>query len=136
PAPRLRAVGSRLVNWATQILLLGNYRDTQCGLKGFRSDVARVLFGAGVVEGFAFDIELLHLAERYGLSVREIPVELVHSATSTVSALSDGIAVFADILRIRRRARRGLYPALAPGALPPAADEDRWGSDDGVGARG
>jgi len=114
----LRSFGSRVVNMATNILLLGNYRDTQCGCKAFRSDAARIVLGAGMIDGFAFDIEVLHLIERYGLSMEELPVEVVNSETSTVSALRDGVGVFVDILRIRRAARRGSYPSLGVNALP------------------
>ena len=114
----LRTLGSKAVNIATHLLLLGNYRDTQCGCKAFRSDAGRVMMGAGTIDGFAFDIEVLHLVERYGLSLCEVPVEVANSDTSTVRAVRDGIGVGLDILRIRRRARRGGYPVLAPDALP------------------
>ncbi|MDG2029293.1 MAG: glycosyltransferase [Acidimicrobiales bacterium] len=114
----LRSFGSRVVNMATNILLLGNYRDTQCGCKAFRSDIGRVVLGAGKIDGFAFDIEILHLIERYGLSLKEVPVEVVNSETSTVRALHDGLAVGRDILRIRRNATQGVYPSLSADALP------------------
>ena len=48
-AGRLREAGGRLVNLATHVLLLGQYRDTQCGLKAFRADVARDLFNASTL---------------------------------------------------------------------------------------
>ena len=114
----LRTFGSRGVNMATSLLLLGNYRDTQCGCKAFRSDAARAVVAAGTVDGFAFDIEVLHLVERYGLTMIELPVEVVNSETSTVRAVRDGIGVVVDILRIRRTARRGGYPVLGPDVLP------------------
>lgn len=117
-ASRLRSFGSRMVNMATHVMLLGNYRDTQCGCKAFRSDVARLVLGNGQIDGFAFDIEVLHLIERYVVSLKEVPVEVVNSETSTVRALRDGIAVGRDILRIRRVATRGGYPSLSPDALP------------------
>jgi len=117
---RLRSLGSRAVNMATNILLLGSYRDTQCGCKAFRSDVGRIVTGAGVIDGFAFDIEVLHLIERYGMSLCEVPVEVVNSETSTVSAVRDGLRVGRDIIRIKHRSRRGGYPTLEPGALPPS----------------
>ena len=116
----LRSFGSRVVNMATNIMLLGNYRDTQCGLKAFRSDIAEVVLGAGHIDGFAFDIEILHLIERYGFSLREVPVEVVNSETSTVRALRDGLGVGRDILRIRRMATRGVYRPLSPDAVPTA----------------
>lgn len=115
---RFRSFGSRVVNMATSLLLLGNYRDTQCGCKAFRSDAGRVVMAAGTIDGFAFDIEVLHLVERYALTMTELPVEVVNSETSTVSAVRDGIRVFRDIFRVRRAARRGRYPVLAGNALP------------------
>lgn len=114
----LRSFGSRIVNMATHLLLLGNYRDTQCGCKAFRSDAGKLVMGAGAVDGFAFDIEVLHLVERYGLSMVEMPVEVVNSDTSTVSAVRDGLRVLRDIVRIRQLARRGHYPSSQANALP------------------
>ncbi len=119
---RFRSFGSRVVNMGTNLLLLGNYRDTQCGCKAFRSDAARAVMAAGKIEGFAFDIEVLHLVEHYALTMTELPVDVVNSETSTVSAIRDGIRVFRDILRVRGTARRGLYPALGANTLPPADD--------------
>lgn len=115
---RLRSFGSRVVNMATNLLLLGNYRDTQCGCKAFRSDAARLVMEVGTVDGFAFDIEVLHLVERYGLTMVELPVEVVNSDTSTVRAVRDGIGVLLDIVRVRRAARRGVYPFIGENALP------------------
>ena len=55
----LRAAGSRVVNRLSAAVLLARPRDTQCGLKAFRGDVARELFRHCRVDGFAFDIEVL-----------------------------------------------------------------------------
>jgi len=117
----LRSFGSRMVNMASHVLLLGNYRDTQCGCKVRRADVARLVMSAGSIDGFAFDIEMLHLAERYDLAVFEVPVEVVNSETSTVRAVRDGIGVMLDIWRIRWRARRGGYPHATDEVLAPAS---------------
>jgi putative flippase GtrA len=117
----LRSFGSRVVNMATNLLLLGNYRDTQCGCKAFRADVAKIVFGVGRIDGFAFDIEILHLVERYGFTMSELPVEVVNSDTSTVSAIRDGFAVFGDILRVRWAGRKGHYPSLPAEAIPSGA---------------
>ena len=121
----VRSFGSRVVNVATHVLLRGNYRDTQCGLKAFRRDVAQVVFGAGTIDGFAFDIELLHLIEVFGLSLAEVPVQVVNTDTSTVRAIRDGVGVGRDIILIRRRSRRGGYPRLATDALPAGRDGHR-----------
>ena len=126
----VRSFGSRVVNMATSLMLLGNYRDTQCGCKAFRADAGRVVMGAGTIDGFAFDIEVLHLVERYGLSMIELPVEVVNSDTSTVRALRDGAGVLLDILRIRRLSQQARYPQRAANALPIEAGRPMMGMSD------
>ena len=106
----LRRLGSRAVNLFARTVLSVRYRDTQCGCKAFRADVAKTLMAAGRINGFAFDIEVLHLAERCGFAVAEVPVRVVNSDSSTVRSLKDGFRVARDIVRIRRLGRRGLYP--------------------------
>src|SRR5690606_4042472 len=114
---RLRAWGSRAINWLGYAVLLGSFRDTQSGLKGFRSDVARFLFTRTRVDGFAFDIEVLHLVERHQLSLVEVPVEVTNSPRSTVSAARDALRLAVDLFRIRHWSASGAYEAA--GDLPP-----------------
>ena len=106
---RLREVSGRLFNTLTVAVLLGQYRDTQCGLKAFRADAARLLFSHARVDGFAFDVELFHLAERYRLSLAEVPVELANSTTSSVRVGVDAVRMLRDLFRVRRWAAAGLY---------------------------
>lgn len=130
-ARRLRDVGGRLINLATRAVLKGGHRDTQCGLKAFRSDVAAVLFGLGRIDGFAFDVELLHLVERYGLSLIAVPVEVENSETSTVNIIPDALRLLVDLVRIRRLAAAGSYDidptvlaSLDVGIGPPSETAD------------
>lgn len=117
-AGRLREAGGRIINVLTGLVLLGRYRDTQCGLKAMRSDVARLVFGHSVVDGFAFDVELFHLVERYRLTLDEVPVEVVNTSRTTVRVVRDAARLVRDLFRIRRRARTGGYEA-DPEELPP-----------------
>lgn len=105
---RVRAIGSRIINLLSHAVLLGGFHDTQSGLKGFRSDVGRFLFSLARIDGFAFDIELLHLIERHELSLVEIAVEVSHSARSTVG-FSDAVALVWDLFRIRHWSAIGVY---------------------------
>jgi hypothetical protein len=90
-------------------VLLGAYRDTQCGLKAFRSDAARSIFGVARIDRFAFDIEVFHLAERQRLALVEVPVTLTNSEASTVRLGLDSLRMLVDMVRIRRLAGRGAY---------------------------
>lgn len=117
-ARRLRELGGRVINMVTRAVLLGQYRDTQCGLKAFRSDVARLIFSHCRVDGFAFDVEVFHLIERYHLSLSEIPVHVENSPRSTVHMARDGLRLIRDLFRIRRWAAKGVYDPL-PGEMDP-----------------
>lgn len=108
-ARRVRELGGRLINLGTHAVLLGAHRDTQCGIKAFRSDVARSLFSRSRIDGFAFDVELFHLAERDGLSVREVPVQVANAERSTVRVVRDGLVLVRDLARIVRGGRAGWY---------------------------
>ena len=106
---RLRELGSLVFNLFTHVALLGQYRDTQSGIKGFRSDAAEAIFSRTVVNGFAFDVEVLHLVERYRLGLREMPVVLDNVDDSTVSFAADTLKMVSDVFAIRRRAALGQY---------------------------
>ena len=121
-ARRLREVGGRVINLCTHAVLLGQYRDTQCGLKGFRSDAARLVFGKSRLDGFAFDVEVFHLVERYQLSLLEMPVSVENSGRTTVRVVRDGVDLLRDLARVRRWSGQGRYD-LAPGDLE-ALDAD------------
>jgi glycosyltransferase involved in cell wall biosynthesis len=110
-ARRLRELTGRLFNLFTLVVLLGQYRDTQCGLKAFRSDVAQALFSKARVDGFAFDVELFHLAERYRLSLEEVPVEVANTEVSTVRVGAHAAQMVRDLMRIRGWASSGAYSA-------------------------
>lgn len=98
-----RLVGSgfnRLVRLITGL----PYHDTQAGLKGFRRDAARTLFSEQVVEDFAFDAELLYLAQKHRFSVAELParVSARHSyKKSRVNMLRDPLKMLGSLIRMR-----------------------------------
>ncbi len=108
-ARAVRELGGRVINLATHAVLLGAHRDTQCGLKAFRSDVARSLFSRTRVDGFAFDVELFHLAERDRLSLCEVPVQVANAERSSVRVVRDGLRIVRDLARIVRDGRAGRY---------------------------
>lgn len=108
-ARRLRALGGRVINLLTKALVLGVDRDTQCGLKAFASDSARTIFERSRVDGFAFDVEVFVIADRNHLRVTEVPVTVENSPHSTVQVVRDAAQLIADLWRIRRWARAGVY---------------------------
>jgi len=70
-----RQVGSRLFGWVVRNWMGLRYSDTQCGFKLFTADAALRLFSAARIDGFMFDAETLLNARKFGLTVKEFPVE-------------------------------------------------------------
>ena len=108
-ARRLREVTGRVFNILTAAIVNSGFRDTQCGIKAFRADEGRLLLACGMVEGFAFDVELFVLAKRFGIPVTEAPVQIRNVETSSVRMGRDSRRMIQDLVRIRRWAADGTY---------------------------
>ena len=80
---------------------LASLHDTQCGFKAFRLEAAREIFSRQTIDGFAFDVEVLLLAERLGYKIADLPVEWINSPESKVRILHDSLAMLRDALRVR-----------------------------------
>jgi dolichyl-phosphate beta-glucosyltransferase len=115
----LRGMATAVFSGIVERMLHLGIPDTQCGFKAFRADAARKLFDAVTVDGFAFDVELLFLAHRWGLEIARFPIVMNPAQGSSVSLAHDGPSMLRDLWRIRRNARRGVYDP--PAADPPAA---------------
>ena len=93
--------------------LLGiDFPDTQAGLKGFTQKAAKLLFAKQKLNDFAFDVELLYLCRKLGLSVGQIPAQVtsIHTyKTSQVKLIFDSLKCFQEILLIRWWSWTGAY---------------------------
>jgi len=105
----LRQTMGRSFNALIRLVTGLPYRDTQCGFKLMDRERVLPLVEKMVVDGFAFDVELLFLCQRMGLSVAETPVTWRNAAGSKVSIVGDPAKMIIDVLRVRWRFRRGLY---------------------------
>ncbi len=110
--PWPRHVMGRVFNGVVRVAAVPGIQDTQCGFKAFRGDVARRLFRRSIIDGFAFDVEILFLAHRAGLRLEEVPVVWHHDADSRISPLRDARLMLGEIARIRLNAALGLYDGL------------------------
>lgn len=80
-------------------------RDTQCGFKWFSAEAAQVIFSKMTIDGFAFDVEALYLANRMRLPIVEQPVNWTEKGNSKVKLWRDPVKMFWQVSRIRRRHR-------------------------------
>jgi dolichyl-phosphate beta-glucosyltransferase len=115
--PLARRLASRQFNRAIQALLRLPFRDTQCGLKGFRRQAALEVFGRARLDGFAFDAEVLVLARRLGLPVTEVGVRAEERDGSKVQLAMDALRMLGDVLTVAHWAATGAYD-LPDGAVP------------------
>lgn len=97
------------------------YRDTQCGFKAFKREVAMEIFkrmkifndkmrtkGAAVTAGF--DLEILYIARKLNLKVAEVQVVWHEKGIRReVSPLRDSWQGFRDLLKVRWNAISGKY---------------------------
>ncbi len=93
----------KIFNKMVKVVIMDDFNDTQCGFKLFRGDCARFLFGQARVNRFAYDVEILALAKRYGYRVCEVPIRWINSPPSKVNPLKDSARMIVDLLRIRAR---------------------------------
>ena len=93
----------KIFNWIVRMLLLKEFKDTQCGFKLFNGTIGRELFRETTVDRFAYDVEILYLAEKAGYTIKEVPVKWLNSPGSKVRPLRDSFQMAKDLVRIRLR---------------------------------
>jgi glycosyltransferase involved in cell wall biosynthesis len=106
-----REQGGRVFNLVVRLATGMPFWDTQCGFKAFRMSTCRPLIEAATVDRFGFDVELLFLAFRAGLKLKEIPVRWDHNEGSKVTLFTDSFKMVNEVNLIRQQARRGVYDA-------------------------
>jgi dolichyl-phosphate beta-glucosyltransferase len=106
--PTWRHVIGRVFNWWVRLVAVRGVHDTQCGYKLFSERAAVALFGMSRLDGFAFDVEVLYLARRSGMSLREVPITWRYRRGTRVRP-ANGIRAFAQILRVRWNDALGRY---------------------------
>lgn len=111
--PWHRYLMSRVFNFIARFLLVRGIRDTQCGFKCLRRDAALDLCTYQTIEGWGFDVELLHIARLRGYRVCEVPVAWHYVAGSRIHPLRDALAMLGELLAIRVNSWRGRYAERA-----------------------
>jgi len=104
-----REISGRIFNLFVQGLIGLAFKDTQCGFKAFRRSTAGPVFERQTIMGFGFDPEILYIAKKRGLRLREIPVRWDHAEGTKVRFLKDSCRMFLDLLQIRWNDLCGKY---------------------------
>jgi glycosyltransferase involved in cell wall biosynthesis len=100
--PWRREQGGRVFNLIVRLATGLPFWDTQCGFKAFRLDVFRPILETAKTDGFGFDVELLYIARKANLRMKEIPVRWNHYEGSKVSFARDSVRMLREIAALRK----------------------------------
>ncbi len=107
--PELRHIMGRVFNLIVKIIAVRGLNDTQCGFKCFKRDVALELFPLQTIDGWAFDVELLFIAQQRGYKIIEVPITWIYKTHSKIKPMQDSINMVWETLKIRINGWRGRY---------------------------
>ncbi len=106
-------------NLLVQFLAIPGIWDTQCGFKLFSHAAKEQLFNKLYIYGSnkprkdaftgAFDVELLYLARKNKLKIKEVPILWKHFHSARVSPIKDSWRMLKDIIKIRLADLQGKY---------------------------
>lgn len=99
--PGLRKMASNWFSFLVGRFVAGGMFDTQCGLKGFRADIAQDLFGVSRIKGFTIDVEILYIALKRNYDIKRLPVILRSQEGTSVKILKHSITMMIDLFRIK-----------------------------------
>ena len=83
--------------------------DTQCGYKAFSAPLAHEIFSRATINGWAFDLEVLALAQHLGQNIHEVSVDWTNNDRSRMRAMRGLFQVVSDTFIIKANFRRQLY---------------------------
>lgn len=100
--PFYRECMGKIFNFLVQFFVLKGIRDTQCGFKLFKAAVVKDIAKELKIDGFAFDVEMLYLAQKKCYKSKEVPIIWNNSFESKVNASRHSFDMFKAILTIKK----------------------------------
>ena len=96
----IQGFSSWLFNKFVRVLFRMDYKDTQCGCKLFKKDVAKFLVNNYTEHGWNFDVNLLDLCEKNNFIIREYPIKWTDAIGGKVTVV-DGIKSVWSLINYR-----------------------------------
>ena len=78
-------------------------KDTQCGFKLYKKQVAKLIFSKLSRFGFDHDLEIVLLLKSKHIRIKELPVKWVHKNNSSLNILWEPIKMFLGIFLLKFR---------------------------------
>lgn len=98
--------GFHLLVW---IFAVKEIKDTQCGFKVLTRSAARIIFSSLHVEKWAFDVELLYIAQSFKMPIEEIAVNWTEIEGSKITPFFSWIQMGRDLVLIWLRYQIGAW---------------------------
>jgi glycosyltransferase involved in cell wall biosynthesis len=99
-----REITSRTYNLLIKLMFWPSFHDAQCGFKAVKRDVAQEIVPFIKDQAWFFDTELLLLAQKKGYRIKEVPVEWVDDAGTTVKVAKTAWEDVKGLFRVRFKA--------------------------------
>ena len=98
--PLHRQLMGRVFNLFVRLVAVPHIKDTQCGFKGFRRDCAGRVFDMVDTCGYSFDVEVIYVAYKLGMKMKEVPIVWIDSPSSRINPFIDPLKMFFEVLKI------------------------------------
>ena len=106
--PLLRVFIGCCCRLLVNMLFHTHLKDTQCGFKMMKIDVAKKIVEKQLINNFAFDVEYIYIAILNNLKISELGVTWSDDRGSTVSPFKSSVKFFKDLGFIKRH-RKDYY---------------------------
>jgi dolichyl-phosphate beta-glucosyltransferase len=104
-----REMMGKIFNILLRSLLPIDFMDTQCGFKMFNRKATDLILPRMHLDGFAFDVEMLIIAQVHRLRVAEVPVVWKNVLDSRVHPIRNSLEMIRDVLKLRHRLAMNFY---------------------------
>lgn len=107
--PFLREKMGQVFTLFSKLISGVNLPDFTCGFKGFRKEAALKIFSKSLIKRWAYDTEIIFLANKMGLRIGQVPVLWKNRKDTRVRLGSAVLTSFLDLLRIKYNNITGKY---------------------------
>ncbi len=99
----------KIFSLIVNLFVLKGFKDTQCGFKLFKTDIAKKIVKLQTCDRFAFDVELLLIAKKIGIKIKEAPVNWINEKGTRVHPIYDSIEMLIEVIKFKINDLRGDY---------------------------
>jgi dolichyl-phosphate beta-glucosyltransferase len=107
--PFYRAYPGKIFSYLVRLITIRGIKDTQCGFKLFKKEIAHKIFNKQTIDRWGFDVELMYIAHKYKYKIKELPVIWLNDEKTKLNLFKDSTRMFLDLIKIRINDLKGLY---------------------------